>query len=174
MKINGREFIVFALVLLLSTVLESHSQTSDRVELFRHPGLLWLSWSAAERENFVYGFIQGHGHGVVEACRGADDLFEKDKPHQLGHDDVPRTFPSARCRARVAEYSNVKIDLAKGPDFRAYTTVITEFYTRHPEYRDTPISLLMDSLSGTKRLTADELYRKWTTSNSGEPQKDKP
>jgi hypothetical protein len=174
MSTNRYGLMVIGLLLLFSTISASQSQTSDRVELFRHPGLLWLSWSAAERENFVYGFIQGHGHGVVEACRGADDLFEKDKPHQLGHDDVPSTFPSARCRARVAEYSNVKIDLSKGPDFSAYTTVITEFYTKHPEYRDTPISLLMESLAGTKGLTADDIYRKWTTSKSGEPQKDKP
>lgn len=79
---------------------------------------------------------------------------------------MPSTFPSALCRARVPEYSNVKIDLSKGPDFSAYTTVITEFYAKHPEYRDTPISLLMESLAGTKGLTADDIYRKWTTQKS--------
>ncbi len=162
-KRNG--LIVIGSLLLFSIISASQSQTSDRVQLFQHPGLLWLSWSAPERENFVYGFIQGHGHGVVEACRGAGDLFERDKSHRLGHDDVPSTFPSARCRARVAQYSNLKIDLSKGPDFSAYTTVITEFYTKHPEYRDTPLTLLMESLEGAKGLTADDIYRKWTTLN---------
>ena len=164
MRTQRNGLTVIGLLLLLSAISGSQSQTSDRVELFRHPGLLWLSWSAAERETFVYGYIQGHGHGMNEACLAADDLFEKDKPHQLGHDDVPSTFPSARCRARVAQYPNVRVDLSKGPDFSAYTAVITEFYTKYPEYRDTPFTLLMESLAGTKTLTADDIYRNWTKS----------
>lgn len=92
MRTKHNELILIGLLLLFSTISASQSQTSDRVELFRHPGLLWLSWSAAERENFVYGFIQGFGHGVVEACRGADDLFEKDKPQQLGTMTCPVPF----------------------------------------------------------------------------------
>ena len=162
--------MVIGLSLFLSAMCGSQSQTSDRVELFRHPGLLWLSWSSGERENFVYGYIQGHGQGVNEACLAADDLFEKDKPHRLGHDEVPSTFPSARCRANVPQYSNVKIDLSKGPDFSAYTRVITEFYTKHPDYRDTPITLLMESLEGAKSLTADDIYKRWTTRNSAPSQ----
>lgn len=64
----------------------------------------------------------------------------------------------------MAQYSNVKIDLSKGPDFSAYTAVITEFYTKYPEYRDTPITLLMESMEGTKTPTADDIYRNWTKS----------
>ncbi len=169
MKIKRGELVLMALVLLLSAVSESCSPNSQRVEFFRHPGLPWLAWTPQERENFVYGYIQGYGHGVNEACLAADDLFEKDKPHQLGHDDVSSTFPSARCRASVAQYPNVKIDLSKGPDFSAYTTVITEFYTKHPDYRDTPYTLLMDSLAGRKGLTADDIYRSWTTRKSPLP-----
>jgi hypothetical protein len=167
MKIKCNGLMVIGLVLLLSIISGSQPPASDRVELFRHPGMLWLSWSAAERENFVYGYIQGHGHGMDEACLAADDLFEKDKLHQLGHDEVPSTFPSARCRARVPQYSNVRIDLSKGPDFSAYTTVITDFYTKYPEYRDTPFTLLMESLAGAKGLTAEDIYRRWTSSKPG-------
>ncbi len=105
-----------------------------------------------------------------EACLAADNLFEKDKPHIFGHDDVPSTFPSDRCRTSVAHYSKVKVDLSKGPDFSAYTAVITEFYTKHPEYRDTPFSLLMESLTGTKSLTADDIYKRWTTRDSAPSQ----
>ena len=163
-KRNG--LMVTGLLLLFAAICGSQSQTSERVELFRHPGLQWLSWTSQQRENFVYGYIEGYGHGMNEACLAADNLFEKDKPRVFGHDDVPSTFPSDRCRASVAQYSNVKVDLSKGPDFTAYTTVITEFYTKHPEYRDTPFALLMESLAGTKSLTAEEIYKRWTTRGS--------
>lgn len=169
MRTRRNWLMVIGLLVLFSTIAASQSQTSDRVELYRHPGLLWLSWSATERENFVYGYIQGYGHGMNEACLAADDLFEKDKTHQFGQEDVSSTFPSARCRASVAQYSNVKIDLSKGPDFSAYTTVITEFYTKHREYQDTPFTILMESLADTKGLTADDIYRSWTTRKSTLP-----
>lgn len=155
--------IVAGLLLIFFAALNLFSQDSDRVDLFRHPGQQWLSWTASERENFVYGFIEGYGHGMNQACLETDHLFEKGQVHFLGHDDVPSTFPSARCRAGVVQYSNVKADLSKGPDFSAYTTVITDFYTKHPEYRDTPFTLLMESLAGTKSLTADDIYKRWTT-----------
>jgi hypothetical protein len=156
-------------LLLASTICGCHSKTSDRAELFKHPGQQWLSWSSSERENFVYGYILGYTFGVSEACRAADGLFEKDQPHVFGYDDVPSTFPSARCRASVAQYLDVKIDSSRVPDFSAYTTVITEFYTKHPEYRDSQIALLMEALVGTKGLTADDMYRKWTTWKSPSP-----
>jgi hypothetical protein len=164
------KLIVIGLLLLVASTPGSHSQKSERVELFRHPGQQWLSWSSLERENFVYGYILGYGHGLNEACLAADDLFEKDKPRLLGHDDVPSTFPSARCRARFEQDSMVKVDLSEGPDFSPYTTVITEFYKKHPEYRDIPITLLMESLTRTKGLTADDIYRNWTTWKSPPPQ----
>jgi hypothetical protein len=167
-KRNG--FMLIGLLLLFGTLCGSQSRTSERVELFRHPGLQWLSWSSSERENFVYGFILGYGHGVNEACLAADHLFEKDQAHLFGHDSVPSTFPSARCLSSIAQYSTVKIDLSKGADFSAYTTVITEFYTKHPEYRDSPITLLMESLVGAKTPTADDIYKRWTTRNSAPSQ----
>jgi hypothetical protein len=170
MSAKRNRLMLIVLLLLFSKICGSQSQTLERVELFRHPGLQWLSWSLRERENFVYGYIQGYGHGMNEACLAADNLFEKDKPHVLGHDDVPSTFPSDRCRTSVAHYSNVKVDLSKGPDFTAYTAVITEFYTKHAEYRDTPFALLMESLTGTKTLTADDIYKRWTTRDSAPSQ----
>jgi hypothetical protein len=169
MKIKRNEFILMALVLLLSVLPESHSQNSDRVEQFRHPGLQWLSWTPKERENFVYGYIQGYGHGMNEACLVADGLFERDQPHVIGHDNVPSTFPSARCRASVAQYKNVKIDLSTGPDFSGYTNAITQFYTKHPDYRDTPFTHLMELLTGAQKLTGDDLYSKLGGSSNPKP-----
>jgi hypothetical protein len=169
MKTKRNEFIVMALLLMLSTVSDSRSQNSKRVDLFRHPGKQWLSWTFGERENFVYGYIQGYGHGMNEACLAADDLFDKNKPQAIGHDNVPSTFPSARCRASVAQYKNVKIDLSTGPDFGSYTTTITEFYTKYPEYRDTPFTHLMELLTGGEKLTANGLYSKLGASGKQKP-----
>ena len=169
MSIKRSGLISIGLLLLFSTTCGPQPERPDRVELFRHPGLLWLSWSPGQRENFVLGYLQGYGHGVVEACRAADDLFDKGKPRLIGHDGVPSTFPSARCRASVATYSNFKIDLAKGPHLGAYTTPITEFYTNHPEYRDFEFTLLMEYMSGAKSVTANDLYGRVTGWESAPP-----
>ncbi len=93
-----------------------------------------------------------------EACLAADELFEKDKQHLMGHDNVPSSFPSARCRRSVAQYPLLKVSPTTGPDFSPYATVITEFYTKHPEHRDTPFILLMEFFPGAKNLTSDDLY----------------
>jgi hypothetical protein len=150
--------VVTGLLLLLYTGCKSHSPGVDRVELFRHPGLQWLSWTSTEREDFVYGYIHGYAHGTGEACLVTDELFEKDKPHMMGHDNVPSTFPSSRCRESVAQYPKIRVSLSTGPDFTPYTNVITEFYTKHPEYRDTPFTQLMEFMTGAKALSADDLY----------------
>jgi hypothetical protein len=169
MNTRWNKLVVIAIFSLISSIRESHSQNLQRVELFRHPGQQWLSWTSGERENFAYGYIQGYGHGMNEACLAADDLFEKDKPHAIGHDNVPSTFPSARCRSSVAQYKNVKIDLSTGPDFGPYMTAITEFYTKYPQYRDTPFTHLMELLTGGEKLTADDLYSKLGASNKQKP-----
>ena len=158
MNLKRNELIVIGLSLLLSTLSAAQSQHLERVELFQHPGLQWLSWTPVERENFVYGYIHGYANGMNEACLAADELFEKDKPHVIGHDNVPSSFPSARCRRSVAQYPLIKISPTKGPDFSPYTEVITEFYTKHPEYRDTLFTRLMEFLASPKNLTSDDLY----------------
>lgn len=170
MSTKRNELVMIGLLLLLFAGSRLHSQKGpERVDLFRHPGLQWLSWTPAERENFVYGYIQGYGHGMNEACLAADDLFEKDKPRVIGHDDAPSTFPSARCRVSVAQYSNVEVNLSSGPDFSPYTTAITEFYKKYPQYRDTPFTRLMEMLTGAKTVTADELYSKLIMWKSEDP-----
>jgi hypothetical protein len=160
--------IAISLLILVSSC-RSSAPPSDRLELYRHPGVQWLSWTPAERENFILGYIAGHSAGVEQACLEADRLFEQDKPHSFGHDDVPSTFPSSRCRASVVEYSRVKVDLSKGSDFSPYTAAITEFYAKHPEYRDAPLTLLMESLASANTITANDIYRKWTTHESAQP-----
>jgi hypothetical protein len=114
-------------------------------------GQEWLSWSPAERNVYIDGFVTGYQGGTHRGCEVADELFEVGKPHRLGNQ------PSARCFARLETYS--KYSYKDSADFTAYTTVITEFYTKHPEYRGVPFFYLLSFLSDRQFKTADELYQ---------------
>ena len=59
----------------------------------------------------------------------------------------------------MEEYSKAKYTETSGPDFSAYTDVITEFYTKHPEYKGIPFVDLMKSLGDHNYKTADQLYQ---------------
>ena len=111
----------------------------------------WLAWSPAERSTFIDGFISGYRNGSNKACLATSDLFEVGKSHRLGDQ------PAARCSARLESYS--KYSYTGWADFTAYTTVITEFYTRHPEYRGIPFAYLLSFLSDRQYKTADQLYQ---------------
>jgi hypothetical protein len=111
----------------------------------------WLTWTPAERSVYVRGFIEGYWRGSDSACRLADELFEVGKPHRLGQ------TPRGRCEARLAEYTKIKTT-DSGLDFSAYTTVITEFYTKHPEYQNIPKVYLLSFLTNRSYKTADQLY----------------
>jgi hypothetical protein len=143
-------FLVVGVVLLGFGTSRLRPRRLERPELHRHPGLQWLSWTATERESFVHGYLGGYGVGASDACRAADDLFELDKPHLIGHDDVRSTFPSARCLESV--FKNVKFSSSTGSDVSAYTTPITEFYAKHPEQSDTSVLMLLETLKGGEKL----------------------
>ncbi len=115
-----------------------------------HAGNQWLAWTPAERNVYVQGFIEGYWKGSQTACRLADDLFEVGKPHR------PSEGPSGRCEARLEKYTKIKTS-DSAPDFSAYTTVVTEFYTKHPEYQNIPTGYLLFSLSDRNYGTADQL-----------------
>lgn len=117
----------------------------------------WLSWSPAQRNVYVYGLITGYRMASLKACNAADELFEVGKPHSLGDEHHPSEMPSARCLTSVAKYSKCKYTGTE-TDCSAYTNVITEFYTKHPEYQGVPFPYIMDFLSDGKYSTADQLY----------------
>jgi hypothetical protein len=119
----------------------------------------WLSWSPGERATFVDGFISGYRQGSQGACDVAQELFgEPGKKYRLGDEHHPSEIPSARCLARMEEYSKAKYTETSGPDFSAYADVITEFYTKHPEYQGIPFVNLLKLLSDRNYKTADQLY----------------
>jgi len=120
----------------------------------------WLSWSPRERATFVGGFISGYLRGSHGACDVAEQIFGKPgKMYRLGDEHHPSEMPSARCLARMEEFSKYKYSEGAGPDFSAYTDVITEFYTKHPDYLAVPFVELMMSLSDRSNKTADDLYQ---------------
>ena len=44
-------------------------------------------------------------------------------------------------------------------DADVYAIVLTDFYTKHPEYQNVPYSYLLSFLSDRQFKTADELYQ---------------
>jgi hypothetical protein len=148
-------------VLFVGTLVAMLPSLSAQVHLKQtdlEMGQQWLSWTSAQRNSYVYGFIDGYMKGTVDACLAADELFEVGQPHRLGDEHHPTEVPSGRCLARVdREYSKGKLT-ESGMDTSAYTSVITEFYTKHPEYRRVPFSSLLLLLSDKKHKTAEELY----------------
>jgi hypothetical protein len=117
----------------------------------RDRGGEWLSWSPGERSTYINGFISGYLRGSHEACLAANDVFEVGKPHRLGND------PAARCEARLDTYS--KFRTGSGPDPTFYTQVITDFYTKHPEYQGVPFVYLLLFLTDRQYKTDDQLYQ---------------
>lgn len=119
----------------------------------------WLSWNQGERATYVNGFITGYLQGSNRACDAAQELFGDRKTYRLGDEHHPSEMPSARCLARMESYSKAKYREDSGPDFTAYIDVITEFYTKRPEYRGIPFVNLLKLLSDRNYRTADQLYQ---------------
>jgi hypothetical protein len=119
----------------------------------------WLSWSPRERDTFVDGFISGYRQGSQGGCDVAQELFGKPgKMYRQGDEHHPSEISSARCLALTEKYSKARYTETSGPDFSAYTDVITEFYRKHPEYQGIPFVNLLKSLSDRDYKTADQLY----------------
>lgn len=120
----------------------------------------WLSWSPGQRATYVDGFITGYLQGTDDACDVAEKLFgDPNKTYSLGDEHHPSDMPSARCLARMETYSKARYRGGAGLNFTPYTDVITEFYTKHPEYRGIPFVNLIKLLSDRKCKSADQLYQ---------------
>ena len=118
----------------------------------------WLSWNTGERNRYVFGYVDGYLTARHTACVAADTLFEVGQPHRMGDEQHPTEFPSGRCLASVDEYSRFKY-VGSTIDLSAYVNPITEFYTKHPEYKGILIPSLMEFLSDKKYSSADDLFQ---------------
>lgn len=119
----------------------------------------WMSWSREERATYIAGYITGYRQASLAACDAADALFEVGQPHRLGDEHHSSELPSARCLARMEEYSKATYSPTSGVDLSAYVEVITDFYAKHPEYDGISFVDLMKFLGDRNYKTADQLYR---------------
>lgn len=141
-----RLLFVNCISVILIVVLHSTSMPQNQLDR----GGEWLSWSPAERNVFINGFIAGYTNGSYKACLAANDLFEVGQSHRLNEQ------PSMRCSAHLETYS--KYYYRGSPDFSSYTTVITEFYTKYPEHRNIPFVYILSFLNDQQYKTADQLH----------------
>jgi|SRR5579872_1922733 len=88
----------------------------------------------------------------MAACRNLDQIFEVGKPQRVGNS------PSGRCENRLERYSKLKLQGSE-LDVSAYTSVLTEFYSKHPEYQNISQAYLLSLLTDSKYKTADRLYQ---------------
>jgi hypothetical protein len=142
---------VLVLVLMICTGAQVRPEQLEK-------GGQWLSWTQNERNIYVYGLISGYLTGSLEACNTADQLFEVGQPHALGDKEHASEMPSARCLAKRGDYSKCKY-INSVVDCSAYTTVITEFYTKHPEHEGILFIHLMRLLSDRNYKSADQLHQ---------------
>jgi hypothetical protein len=153
--------MLLALLLVLSAGCESNPRPLFRAGMFRHPGRQWLAWDSRQQENFVYGYIQGYRQGVNQACHVVDQRSGRGDTRTMGTRNVPATVPPPDCDASLGQYSMVGGNESAGPNFSAYTTLITEFYRKYPDSEDIPFTRLMEPLTGPTIPTVIELHRKF-------------
>jgi hypothetical protein len=154
MTSRRRLVVVICLTAIATTLL----LTGQVPSVHHYSGEEWLSWSGSERDIYVRGYIDGNGWGTSSVCRTADDLFETNQGRHQGDETHPSDFPSARCLAKRPTYSKAGHDPRDLTGLSAYTGVITEFYSKHPEYRRVPFDYLMMWLNDKDFKTADQLF----------------
>jgi len=121
-------------------------------------GEYWLALSPSERTTYVAGFIDGYLSGTHQLCEKADGLFRVRDPHRVDPNVAPGFEASVLCMANRNDYSREYSNA--GFDFSRYVDVISDFYTKHSDYRAVPISELMLSLADGKCENADQLYQR--------------
>ena len=146
------------MIIVLLSVLTVFGCKSRTINDHKSPGELWLSWSASEKDNIVYGYIQGYEDGMYRACTAAGKLGEDDAKFYTSKGIRRESISYSRCRAGVDEFSNYRLDKNGQPDFSVYSGTITEFYSAYPEYRSIPPLYLMQFLNGKDHKVAKDLY----------------
>lgn len=101
---------------------------------------VWLSWSKAEREKFVLGYLAGRDDGTREGCfaSGVED--------------------PAPCFTTVFKRETWFHALFSQDDVARFEREITSFYSRHPEDDDVPIPYVISYVTGPKQMTAEQVY----------------
>jgi hypothetical protein len=139
MVIQARIALVAGTLSLL-VIIGALAQTPS---LARGRGQEWLSWSSDERTVFVGAYLQGYLMGKTYACIAAGELFGEHKPIR----DLDQ-MPDRRCFRRAKGYSRKADD---------YASVISSFYSKHPEYRDIPVDYFMLLFTSDQYRTVEDI-----------------
>lgn len=123
------------------------------------PGAEWLSWSTNEKQAYVSGFIDGYESGTTQICASADQYFSVKTARASASEPLPEGSPSAVCFQNRGDYSR-QYSTSAWLDFSAYVNAVTEFYSKHPEYRSIPFARLMLALRDGRSSSDAQLYRK--------------
>jgi hypothetical protein len=136
----------------------NHSADSQ-LHARREPGEKWLTWSGNQRDVFMAAYIDGYRAGINNACLATDQSLELKvaAASKIGAGNI--NLPSSVCRAGADSFSLCMADAHDDNLCGAYTQVITDFYTRHPEYRVIPVEYLMQFLVDRQQKDDSELYK---------------
>jgi hypothetical protein len=151
---SGRRagFLLLGLVIALS-------YPNPATQVQTDPGAQWLSWSTSEKNAYVAGFIDGYRTGTTEICKAADQFLKAGSISSGGGQPETNSSASAACFASGGDYSKQYSGKA-GVDFSVYANMITEFYTKHPDYRAISFRKLLLSLRDGASNSEDQLYQK--------------
>jgi hypothetical protein len=94
---------------------------------------LWLSWSGAERLNFVRGFFAGYWHGYEHGC---DYLTPITQSRTAAHDCWSKKPANLPTGGSLAD------DLVN-----QYANSMTTYYKSYPEDDDVPITVLLENFA---------------------------
>jgi hypothetical protein len=147
-----------AVFLLLGLVI-AWSYPNPAAQVQTDPGAQWLSWSAGEKNSYVAGFIDGYLAGTTEVCKAADGFEKEGNISSRGDRLATNSSASAACFASGGDYSKQYSAKAE-VDFGAYANIITEFYTKHPDYRAVSFRQLLLSLRDGACNSEGQLYQK--------------
>lgn len=154
MPMTTKRFLIasaFALATLVNMAAQVRPDQWDQ-------GGQWLSWSQEKKITYVAGFVDGYLSGTYALCHAVDKLFEVKDRSRVSSQAMPGSESSVLCLAARNDYS--KQYSGSGADFSPYADIITEFYTRHPDYAAVPFPELMLFLGDGKCDSADQLYQR--------------
>jgi hypothetical protein len=152
--------VLFLLVIFCASCSRTSKQVATANPIHAFGGEEWLSWTPAQRDRYVYGYIVGYQSGFFKACEFADEhsLFDDHIPPGPGEEGVINV-PGHRCRTALKSYSRVTYTQDKGVSVNPYPEIITEMYEKHPDSRSAMYQLLMEQLSEGQVATAEDLYK---------------
>jgi len=100
----------------------------------------WLKWNDGTRLIYVSAYLAGFDRGFTQGCKMAEEV----RP-------IPRStgLPGENCMAREPGYPK---------NLEDYVELVTEYYRSYPTDRYVRIRTVLDSLSGARDLTIQQIH----------------